>query len=82
VSDVSLITIIDGTDAVMLSNETAVGKYPVEAVEETMARIAVKLNANKLRAMSKGYQTLNSNACFATPLVKIAEQLQAAGLWL
>ncbi len=32
--------ILDGTDAVMLSNETAAGRYPIIAIE-TMARIAV-----------------------------------------
>ena len=39
--------IMDGTDAVMLSNETAVGKYP-EAAVETMARIAVIAEQNLL----------------------------------
>jgi pyruvate kinase len=38
--------ILDGTDAVMLSAESAAGKYPVEAVE-TMARIALYTEAHQ-----------------------------------
>ncbi|MDH3980360.1 MAG: pyruvate kinase [Gammaproteobacteria bacterium] len=37
--------ILDGTSAVMLSGETAVGKYPVEAVS-TMATIALRAEAS------------------------------------
>lgn len=39
--------IIDGTDAVMLSGETASGEYPVEAVN-TMANICLNTEANTL----------------------------------
>jgi len=38
--------ILDGTDAVMMSEETAIGHYPVEAVE-MMARIAVALERQR-----------------------------------
>jgi pyruvate kinase len=51
VSDVAN-AIYDGTDAVMLSAETSIGKYPVEAVRY-MARIAGEAEAS-LR--NKGYQ--------------------------
>ncbi|MFA5555098.1 MAG: pyruvate kinase, partial [Phycisphaerae bacterium] len=54
--------IFDGTDAVMLSGETAVGKYPFETVS-TMATIAERtetaLDYRKKLIKSDGYENIN-----------------------
>ena len=77
VSDVAN-AILDGTDAVMLSNETAVGNYPVEAVE-TMATIACRIeqeqSPNKLRRTKRSITHAISAA-----VGEIASQLDAAAI--
>jgi len=77
ISDVAN-AILDGTDAVMLSNETAVGKYPVEAVE-TMARIAVRIEQEKLSRNLKDTSRSIPNA-ISQAVGQIAEQLQSAAI--
>jgi pyruvate kinase len=77
VSDVAN-AILDGTDAVMLSNEAAVGKYPVEAVE-TMARIAVRTEQEKFVRNAKDTKRSIPNA-ISYAVGQIAEQLDAAAI--
>jgi len=77
ISDVAN-AILDGTDAVMLSNETAVGKYPVEAVE-TMARIAVRIEQEQMARHLKDTRRSIPNA-ISHAVGQIAEQLQAAAI--
>ena len=48
--------IIDGTDAVMLSAETAVGRFPVASVQ-AMVRIAEEIEASKLFETGPHYDT-------------------------
>lgn len=70
--------ILDGTDAVMLSGETAVGDFPVEAVE-TMARIIAMTEARRdirwdLRRRKRGQvysipYAIGYSACHSVDLV-------------
>ncbi|MGD1920819.1 MAG: pyruvate kinase [Pleurocapsa sp.] len=77
VSDVAN-AILDGTDAVMLSNETAVGNYPVEAVE-TMATIACRIEQEQQTNNLKRTKRSITHAISAA-VGQIASQLDAAAI--
>jgi pyruvate kinase len=78
VSDVAN-AILDGTDAVMLSNESAVGDYPVEAVS-TMATIARRIERDYPRRVLDSHMATTIPNAICQAVSSIARQLNAAAI--
>lgn len=74
--------VFDGTDAVMLSAETAVGSYPVETIE-AMSRICDSAEHSKYSHMVKKPKIANCSRvdqAVSVAAVKIANEIDAKGL--
>jgi len=72
--------VIDGTSAVMLSAETSVGAYPVEAVQ-AMAEIAEAAEESPvIHGRAQGVKAATSGQAVMHAAVQLADELDAAAL--
>lgn len=81
VSDVATAVLI-GADCVMLSDETANGKYPIQAVE-TMKRIIKYTEANAPLSVKYDDEPIDADTtqgAISTAIITLAEQVQAVAI--
>ena len=75
--------VLDGTDAVMLSEETAVGKYPALAVE-ILGRIAREAESCALFGgvvqRLRGYPPLSDREAFGLSVCNLSDNINASGI--
>ncbi|MCS6936112.1 MAG: pyruvate kinase [Candidatus Bipolaricaulota bacterium] len=71
--------ILDGTDAIMLSEETAIGKYPKEAVQ-MMTRIAQRIEQSSMIYYKYERRHLSIAEAIGESACQIAERIGAAAI--
>jgi len=71
--------ILDGTDAVMLSEETAIGDYPLEAVE-IMSKIARSIESTALMYLKRSGEIGSVTEAIGESACEIAQRLNAAAI--
>jgi pyruvate kinase len=71
--------VLDGTDAVMLSGETSVGRYPIESVE-TMSRIVEAIEADSPSVSLLNHVPRSKRGALSYAARDIGERLEAKAL--